>query len=363
MDGTRISTRSAWTCRREEIARAVQEFELGPKPPRPAQVSGSLDGNVLTVSVSDGGPSVTFTATITPPATGTAPFPAMIVLGGQTGLDENQTISGRGVAMIALEHNAVAAQKDGSSRGRGKFYDLYGAQHPAGAMMAWAWGTSRLIDALETTPAANIDPDRLGVTGCSRNGKGALVIGAFDERIALTLPQEPGAGGSSLWRMADVHQQAWLDGGRQPDYGAVQTLAQIVNENVWFRESFRQFSHTATRLPFDHHSVMGLVAPRALFVVNNTDMYWLDRQGSHFGATMAHVIWEALGIPGSMGESRVGGHPHCREVPARQLAEVGAYVDKFLVGGGTANTNVLHTDGSFPDVRAEWVDWQVPTLR
>jgi hypothetical protein len=53
-----------------------------------------------------------------------------------------------------------------------------------------AWGVSRVIDALETTPAANIKADRLGVTGCSRLGKGALMIGAMDSRIALTIPQE-----------------------------------------------------------------------------------------------------------------------------------------------------------------------------
>ena len=31
---------------------------------------------------------------------------------------------------------------------------------------------------------------------CS-NGKGALAVGAFDERVALTIPQESGSGGSA----------------------------------------------------------------------------------------------------------------------------------------------------------------------
>jgi hypothetical protein len=44
-------------------------------------------------------------------------------------------------------------------------------------MIAWAWGISRLIDALEAMPEAGIDPTQLGVMGCSRNGKGALIAG------------------------------------------------------------------------------------------------------------------------------------------------------------------------------------------
>lgn len=54
-------------------------------------------------------------------------------------------------------------------------------------MIAWPWKVGRPIDALETLPIdaletlpkARIDTKHLGVTGCSRNGKGALVVDAF----------------------------------------------------------------------------------------------------------------------------------------------------------------------------------------
>jgi (4-O-methyl)-D-glucuronate---lignin esterase len=361
MDGHRITQRRDWTCRRAEIGAAVQEYELGPKPPRPRHVAGSVDGDNLRVSVDDGGPGIVFDVTLRRPGGDGGPWPAMIVLGRGSGLDEEDTISGLGVATILVDNGDIAEQLNGDSRGRGKFYELY-PDHPAGAMMAWAWGVSRLIDALETTPGADIDPGRLGVTGCSRNGKGAIVVGAFDERIALTISQESGAGGSSLWRLADIHQEAWIDGGRQPEYAAVQTLAQIVTENVWFRDSFRRFSTTATKLPFDQHMVMGLIAPRALLVINNTDMYWLDRQGSQFGAEVAHEIWSALGVPDAMGATQRGGHPHCREVPREQLDTVAAFVRRFLIGDGTATGEVLSTDGNFPDIREQWVDWETPGL-
>ena len=54
-------------------------------------------------------------------------------------------------------------------------------------MIAWSWGLSRLIDVIEADPSQLFDIRKIGVTGCSRNGKGALVAGAFDERIALTI--------------------------------------------------------------------------------------------------------------------------------------------------------------------------------
>ena len=93
-----------------------------------------------------------------------------------------------------------------------------GSNHPTGALMAWAWGVSRLIDAIEKTPEVRIDAKHLAVTGCSRNGKGALAAGAFDERIALTIPQESGSGGAASWRVSDFQGPG------------VQRLRQIVTE-------------------------------------------------------------------------------------------------------------------------------------
>jgi len=65
-------------------------------------------------------------------------------------------------------------------------------------MTAWVWGASRIIDTLEMTPAAQINTGRMAVTGCSRDGKGALMAGAFETRFALTIPQESGSGKSTV---------------------------------------------------------------------------------------------------------------------------------------------------------------------
>ena len=124
------------------------------------------------------------------------------------------------------------------SRGAGAFYNLYGSSHPAGVLMAQTWGVSRIIDVLEDNPDIGIDPTRVGVTGCSRNGKGALIAGAFDARIALTIPQQSGSGGSACWRISEWQKSQEQD---------VQTLSHACQEQPWFRASLPSGSTGARR--------------------------------------------------------------------------------------------------------------------
>ncbi|KAF8179231.1 hypothetical protein BJ912DRAFT_982984 [Pholiota molesta] len=221
-------------------------------------------------------------------------------------------------------------------------------------MMAWSWAISRIIDVLEQTPEANIDLKRLGVTGCSRNGKGALVAGAFDDRIALTIPQESGSGGEGCWRISDWMLANGTD---------TQTASEIVQENVWFSLNFANFANDVDVLPFDHHVLAGLIAPRALFVIDNTGIDWLGPE-SNFGCMKtANKIWQALGVPDNMGFSGVGNHDHCA-FPASQQPDLDAFFDKFFFGQNT-NTSVIETDGpnDLGFVDSDWIDWEVPRLR
>jgi len=256
------------------------------------------------------------------------------------------------VATITFDNSGFAAQNDGSSRGQGLFYNLFGSGHSAGAMTAWVWGVSRIIDALEITPGANIDITRLGVTGCSRNGKGALVVGAFEERIALTIAQESGSGGSACWRLSD----AQLASGQN-----VQTASEIVGENVWFSTNFNQFSKSVTKLPFDHHMLAGMVAPRALLVIENTTQEWLGNMSTFGCMTAAQKIWQALGIPEKMGFTQVGNHNHCA-FPSSQQGDLDAFVNKFLLGQSTTTGFVKTDNNNLGFTPATWITWTTPTL-
>ncbi|KAJ7915580.1 hypothetical protein B0H13DRAFT_2189236 [Mycena leptocephala] len=346
--GSKVVTTADWACRSAEVSTLLQMDELGTMPGTPQSVTASFSGTTLTITVTDGGKSISFAPTITYPSTGTAPFPAIIGIGGIS------FPTPAGVAIINFNNNDMGLQNDASSRGQGKFFQLYGSTASAGALLSWAWGVRRIMDALEKTPTARIDVKRVGVSGCSRNGKGALVAGAFEPRIVLTIPQESGSGGTDSWRLSD----SILKNGT-----STQTASEIIGENVWFSTNFNAFATSSVnKLPFDHHLLLGMVAPRALFVIDNVGIDWLGPFASYGALVSARTIWTALGVPTAMGYSQAANHAHCA-FPSTQQTQLNAFVNKYLLGQST-NTNITETAGaySFAVPNAQWAPWTTPAL-
>jgi hypothetical protein len=90
----------------------------------------------------------------------------------------------------------------------------------------------------------------------------------------LTIPQESGSGGTDSWRISD----SILKNGT-----STQTASEIIGENVWFGTSFNQFAQSSVnKLPVDHHLLIGMVAPRALFVIDNVGYDLLSNRLTHF---------------------------------------------------------------------------------
>lgn len=274
-------------------------------------------------------------------------MPAIIALGGSS------VPSQSGVAQIIYNNDDIAAQMDKSSQGRGKFYTLYGSGHSAGALIAWTWGISRILDALSTTTGHNIDVNRIGVTGCSRNVKGTYIATAFEPRIALGIVLESGSGGAGCWRISD----AMLKGGI-----STQTASQIVDENVWFSPKFNQYVNGVNALPFDHHLLAALVAPRGLLIIENTSINWLGPQSVWGCQTTGAAAYQALGVTDRIGTTQQGNHDHC-SLPSAQGPDVAVFVNRFLKNQ-CVNTNVVKTDGSnnVGFVKGNWVDWNIPVL-
>lgn len=357
--GSRISTKDEWKCRREEIGAMYEKIMYGDKPRNPEKVEGSMSGSTFTVKVTDKGKTASFAVTINGAGTKDKPKPAMIGFGG--GFMGNgcgslgDALLGLDIAQIIFNPDNVAPE---SQRGKGKFYDIYGSNAEAGTIMAWAWGVSRLIDALEKTPEAGIDVRHLGITGCSRWGKGSLAVGAFDTRIALTIPQESGSGGASLWRVgAQVNKQK----GKQ----FVQGLNSAGSEGNWMRTSFKNYDGKENTLPFDQHMLVAMVAPRPLLIIDNAGQEWLGEVPSNYCGQASKEVFDALGVSENYTYSQEGGHAHC-SLPNGQFDEVKDFINKFLVGKDGIKTGKIDYTRNSERInwnKSDWIDWTTPVLK
>lgn len=344
MDGTRMTDKSEWVCRREEILQQGYEFILGEKPvPPEGATTGTVDESEISVSVNDGG-STTFTVEVNMNGA-TAPAPAMISYGGGAPTPS-------GVARITFQ--AIESQ-GGSGAKTGPFFDVYGSDHPAGYMVAQAWQISRIIDVLEQDPSV-IDPTKIALTGCSRNGKGAFFGGVLDNRVALTIPVESGLGGTVGLRLVEV-----LGGGEWPYHGIsyVRWLSEVALGP--FTSGNSAGADDTALLPVDMHEMMALIAPRGLYIVDNpsTTYAGLDREAAWVTGNVGKMIFEGLGVGDHFSyQGASGGHCSWRTAYDPSL---NAMIDKFLLGNDSASTGNVDTDFSGPDPSAH-IDWDVPNL-
>jgi hypothetical protein len=159
-----------------------------------------------------------------------------------------------------------------------------------GALRAWAWGASRVLDYVSQDP--DIDAKHVGIEGVSRYGKAALITMAFDTRFAMVLVGSSGEGG------AKPHRRNFGE--------AVESLTGA-GEYHWMAGNFIRFGASAARdgartaadLPVDSNELIALCAPRLTFISYGSpaagDALWLDQQGSYMATVAAGKVFRLLG--------------------------------------------------------------------
>ena len=327
-----------WSKRRSAIGHMIQHYGIGTKPTVEAsQVKARMDGDTLIVDVTVGQETLTLKSVIRYPKVGEAPYALMI--GTDMIAIPRQLFEDRPIATTTFTSAQVNDYKQfGKHHDRGEhhFDRLYPALKDNGAYSEWAWGMSRLIDGLQQLgpEVTKIDVKRIGVTGCSYAGKMALYCGAFDERIALTIAQEPGGGGAAAWRKS---HESTLAGKNLEDLDKT--------DYHWFLESQKENFHgdSVYRLPYDQHELCAMVCPRALLLLGNPDYEWLADGSMLPSAQAALKVWERFGISDRMGWSIVGKHGHC-QLPQTQWPEVQAFIDRFLLGRPADTKNVRRVE-------------------
>ena len=326
-NGQEVRTPADWARRREELLSLYSEYMYGYMPdPARETLSWSLSGDpetggtLLNISVSAGGRSASFEVLAGLPSReapeGGFPFwleywpwhfQNWFTKEWFTGFSPNsRRAMERGYAAFQYDWSRVAQDNDSFT---GAFYDLYpyDAENPAGqrgALLAWAWGVSKVIDALEAGAGKvlNINPALSVVAGVSRFGKSAAVAGAYDERIRVTVPACSGAGGVAVYRTCNHGKtynlsslggpQRWTNDSQNEPFSNLQG-----GEGYWFCGNFARVP-SVRHLPVDQHMLCALAAgkDRHLIVVTGiTSEGWNNTEGQCLAYVKARPAWDLLG--------------------------------------------------------------------
>jgi hypothetical protein len=372
-NGVRDTSFAAWEQHRNEILAGFENYMVGPRPDcsdctiTASYTTTSANHYTMTVNITRNNPqnglvTVKLTSAIVLPS-GTAPsngWPYVIGVDSTTGSMPASIFPG--VATAVFTSSQVTAS--GSPTPTDPFYKMYAplcsfecASLPAvtgspyngnsGQFAAWSWGVSRLLDGIQiiSTQATNplpLDTTHSAITGCSYAGKIALYGGALDERIALTISEEAGGGGSASWRYlynADAENTLGTHEGSVEDIDTT--------DHHWWASGLMQDQFSSVnvyKLPIDLHEVAAMAAPRALVVTGNTTGYWLAGDSTYVSARAIQQVYNAFGIGDRFGFIIDGDHGHCSP-PSTETAYVAQFVNRYLLGKNVSTDVEAYPDG------------------
>lgn len=290
--GKYVTTKADWQARRGELKALFAAYEYGHMPP----IGGPFSAEVTSVEflesgaskqhvVLKAGPKGTIPVNVgivTPPGKG--PF-AVIVRNDSTifNVPVMDELVRRGYMVVDYNRLDLDPDKTGIVGAAQAAYPEY----DWATLAVWAWGGMRVIDYLVTLDT--VDREKIVFTGHSRGGKTALLAGAMDERIAITVPNGSGCGGAGCFRFENE---------------GCETLEKITDParfGYWFVPRFREFAGKEMRLPFDQHCLRALVAPRGLLSVDSVDDVWANPYGTQQSYSGAMKVFQWLGAADKQG--------------------------------------------------------------
>jgi hypothetical protein len=151
-----------------------------------------------------------------------------------------------------------------------------------GAIAAWAWGLSRVLDYLEIDKG--VDAKRVALMGVSRLGKTVLWTAAHDTRFALVIASCSGEGGAALSRR---------------NYGeTIKHLVEPTRYPYQFCANYAKYADNVDQFPVDAHMLLALIAPRPVLLQTGDTDRWSDPKGEFLAAVAATPVYKFLGKEG-----------------------------------------------------------------
>jgi len=317
-DGTKVNSADHWPKRRAEITEDFEREVYGRIPKNVPKLTWEItktdegeSGGIATITRTlvgrvdnSGFPQITVNiqASFTVPKNAAGKVPIILQFGFGGGFVPKKPGSNpwtqqaldKSWAYGTINPNSI--QPD-SSRLREGIIGLTNKGQPRspedwGALRAWGWGVSRLIDYFEANPDSGVDPAKVCITGVSRYGKAALVAMAFDTRVAAGFVASSGAGGAKLFRR-DFGELLENLAGRGGYHWMCGNFLKYAADEASFGKK------TAADLPVDQHELIALCAPRPCFISygipEKGDPNWVDAHGSFMAAVLAGPAYRLLG--------------------------------------------------------------------
>ncbi len=376
LDGSFVDTPEEWAGRAAELSAMYQYYMYGVwRDGSDEELSYKYENGSLTLNIKriSTGAQSSFTATVMlPDESIEAPeggYP--VIVGMHQGISE-ETANANGYATITLDFFGYTIASD-DTKHQGAFYDLYpygsDPSEQTGVLMAWSWGCSKILDALEAGlgEELNISPVNTIVTGVSRWGKAAAVCGAFEKRFKMVAPSCSGAGGLALYRYKSegkTYDFSSKGASAAYTYGQNEPLGslQSSSERGWFNDMFLEFSDPE-KLPMDQHMLAGLVADdsRYLFVIGSC-IYedWVNAPAMWYTYLGAREIFKALDIEDHIA---INIHKEGHAVTPEDIEYMTDYFDYYVYGKEPdheledLNTSVFALEENVDKSMEGFTDW------
>lgn len=304
-DGQEITNPTSWkNLRRPELLQLFRDTMYGNRPETEYVVTyelleekkdlfdGAATGRSMKVTITIGERNYSYPFTLFIPNGKQQPVPAVIHINNRYFLSLDKvieehdpfwpvrTLIARGYATASFHTSDVCPdKKDGYAQGVRSFFANGKPPEDKAwrSLSAWGWGASRILDHLETVDAINAK--HVAIVGHSRGGKSSLWTAAEDTRFAVAYSNNSGCGGAALTRRS---------------YG--ETVARITSSFPhWFCPPFAEYAGRENELPIDQHQLMGLIAPRGVYVTSADEDLWADPHGEYTSLINSASVFQLLG--------------------------------------------------------------------